>query len=341
MNSNKQSRKWQLTINNPLPDFTHERIKEILSLQFKTYCYSAICDEIGENGTFHTHLFVCFTSAVRFKTIKRHFPTAHIESARGTIHDNLEYLQKIGKWSETQKAETSVEGSFEEHGTRPPENKGRNIDYENLYRMIVEENLSNAEILRINNDYIKDIDKLDRIRTMHLQDKFSGTRRLNLEVVYVFGITGVGKTRDILDEHGDENCYRCTDYQHPFDGYSMQDVLVLEEFRDSISLKDMLNILDIYPLQLPARYTNRYACYTKVYLCTNWNLEKQYEKEQREDKESYAAFLRRIHKVKQYTKDGVIVYDDVKAYLNRNTNFKPVAELTKQEQQTLSLVFPD
>lgn len=297
-------------------------------------------DEIGLNEhTPHTHVFVCFTSAVRFSQLKRHFPTAHIESARGTIQANIDYLTKKGKWAETEKAETSVEGSFEEFGERPPENRGRRGDLEELYHLIVDEQLSNAEILALNKDYILQIDKLDKIRTTYLQDKFRGTRRLDIVVTYVYGLTGKGKTRDILDEHSDEHTYRVTDYKHPFDGYTTESVLVFEEFRDSLPLKDMLNYLDIYPIQLSARYANKYACYNYVYICTNWPLERQYEFEQHDDPASWKAFLRRIHKVKVYTETGIDLYNSVQDYYDRVVNTPPFQKPSKEEQLKLKKLF--
>lgn len=339
--TDKQSRRFQLTINNPVPDFTHDKIKEILATKFKSFSYAAMVDEIGiKEQTPHTHIYVSFTNGVRFSTIKKHFPTAHIESARGSVKQNLEYLQKTGKWLETEKSETTIAGTFEELGERPRENKGKRGDLEELYHMIVEEELSNTDIIRYNNDYILQIDKLDKLRTMYLQEKFKGTRRLDLEVVYVYGLTGAGKTRDIYAEHSDENVYRVTDYKHPFDGYTTESVLVFEEYRNSLPLKDMLNYLDIYPIQLCARYANKYACYTKVYICTNWKLEKQYEYEQKEDSESYNALLRRIHKVKEYTAQGIIEYPDVSTYFNRTNSFVPTNELSIPEQEKIKELFP-
>lgn len=203
---------------------------------------------------------------------------------------------------------------------------------EELYHMIVDEELSNGEILAINQDYILQLDKIDKVRTTYLQEKFKGTRRLNLEVTYVYGITGSGKSRDILDNYGDENVYRITDYDHPFDQYSCESVIVFEEFRSSLQLKEMLNYLDIYPIQLKARYSNKYACFTNIYICTNWNLEMQYKDIQRSDKESWDAFLRRIHKVKEYTANEVITYNSVSDYLMRKEDFIKLNNLTKDEQ---------
>lgn len=334
MSKDKQSRKYQLTINNPAnTGFSHDKIKEFLVTRFSTLDYGAMSDEIGEQGTPHTHVFVCFRSPVRFSMIKKHFPTAHIEAVAGSVEQNLTYLQKTGKWADTAKAETSVPGTFEEWGDRPPENLGKDKDLEALYHMVVDEGLSNAEIIRLNNDYIMQIDKLDKIRTTYLQEKFKGERRLDLAVEYTFGATGTGKSRGILDEFGDANVYRVTDYDHPFDHYSCEPVLVFEEFRSSLPLSDMLNYLDIYPITLKARYANKYACFSRIFIVTNWELEKQYAERQITDKESFQALLRRIHKVKHYvSKDEVITYDSVDDYWNRSNKFIPINKLSKEEQ---------
>lgn len=53
-------------------------------------------------------------------------------------------------------------------------------------------------------------------------------------------------------------------------------MLVFEEFHSEIPISAMLNYLDIYPLMLPARYHDRIACYTEVYITSNIPLEDQY-----------------------------------------------------------------
>lgn len=50
-------RKFQLTINNPLEHgFAHEIIRQNLE-QLKSCLYWCLCDEIGEQGTPHTHVY--------------------------------------------------------------------------------------------------------------------------------------------------------------------------------------------------------------------------------------------------------------------------------------------
>ncbi len=331
-NINIQRNSFLLTINNPKDrGYTHDFIKEELITRFSTLKYFCMADEIGEKGTPHTHIYVCFNSRVRFKTLKKHFPEAHIDISHGSAESNFEYVSKSGRWEDTEKAETRVEGTFEEWGTFPTQ-KGKDIDMQELYEM-VKNGYSNAEILAINNDYILQIDKLDKLRTMLLTEKYKNTRRLDLQVIYIYGVTGSGKTRGILDQHGDANVYRVTDYQHPFDSYSCQPVIAFDEYRSQIRISDMLNYCDIYPIELSARYANKYACFDTVYIVSNWPLEQQYENVQEENAESWKAFLRRIHKVIVYHEDkSCTEYTSVDKYMHRNDGFR---QLTLAEQALL------
>ncbi|MBQ9699173.1 MAG: hypothetical protein IJV71_00980 [Lachnospiraceae bacterium] len=319
-----QAENFHLTINNPLKyNLSHEQILNTLLTKFKTFRYVAMADEKGE--THHTHAFISFTSRVRISTLKKYFYSAHIESAKGSVKSNIEYLKKSGKWASDEKHKTSIEGTFIEYGTPPPESTGKRADMTALYQYVLD-GWTNAEIIAKNQDYILQLDKIDKLRTTILQSKFRSTRRLDLETTYVFGRTGMGKSRDILDTFSDECVFRITNYRHPFDGYNCEPVIVFEEFRNSIPLGDMLQYLDIYALSLPARYSDKYACYTHVFICSNWSLEQQYKEIQDSHSESWNAFLRRIHKVKEYTDNGVIEYSSVHDYFEQKNNFVPTYE---------------
>lgn len=317
-----QSFMYQLTINAPTEKgWTHEHILEVLRDNFKTLVYICMADEQG--SMFHTHVFIVFASRVRFSMIKRYFEEAHIEKCKGSVSDNVNYVKKTGKWeNDDSKQEKKIEGTFEEYGTQPPDSKGKRSDMSELYQMVID-NMTNAEILAQNQDYILQIDKIDKVRTTILTEKFKETVRLDLEVVYISGATGTGKTRGVLEKNGYSNVYRVTDYFHPFDSYACQSVIAFDEFRSSLRIKEMLLFCDIYPIELPSRYANKYACYNKIYIISNWALEKQYPEVQKEDVETWEAFLRRIGKVIIYDKSGNIAeYNSVKEYLNRNNFIK-------------------
>ena len=317
---------YQLTINAPIEKgFTHKHIIEIIRSNFKTITYFCMADE--QDSQFHTHIYVVFGSRVRFSMIKRYFPEAHIEKCKGSVSDNVNYIKKSGKWElDASKQEKKIDGTFEEYGTQPPDSKGRRGDMSDLYQMVLD-NMTNAEILAVNQDYILQIDKIDKVRTTILTERYKETVRLDLEVTYISGATGTGKTRGVLEQNGYANVYRVTDYLHPFDSYCCQPVICFDEFRSSLRLKEMLLYCDIYPIELPSRYANKYACYNKVYIVSNWALEKQYSEIQHEDEESWKAFLRRIHKVIVYDASGNMTeYATAQLYLERNGEFMACEE---------------
>ena len=102
--------------------------------------------------------------------------------------------------------------------------------------------------------------------------------------------------------------------------YKGQDVIIFEEFRSSLKIQDMLIYLDGYPIELPCRYANKIACFTKVYIITNIPLSNQYEGTQREYKETWDAFLRRINRVICMTNKPSDIFT-VDQYFSRDTDF--------------------
>lgn len=311
---NTASRKWQLTFNNPAEHgWTHDRIREVLRT-FPTMCYWCMADEIGANEkTPHTHLYINLApSNCRFSTLKSKFPTAHIEKVKGTSQENRDYIQKEGKWKDTEKGTTSIPGTFEEFGECPVEQQGKSREADIILDLL-KDGANNLEVIEACPSAMKIIDKVERTRSI-LRDAQYATTWRDLEVTYIFGKTGAGKTRSVMDKYGYINCYRVTDYKHPFDTYDGQDVIIFEEFRGGLKHGDMLNYLDGYPLLLPCRYFNRQACYTKVFIITNIPPDKQY---QNIDPESQNAFFRRIHNVMEYTVNGVVEYKGVQAYKDR------------------------
>lgn len=208
--SDSRSRKWQLTINNPVDKgYTHESIKGILE-KLKSLVYWCMCDEIGMNETYHTHVFVACSNAIRFSTLKNKFDGAHFEMANGTSQQNRDYVRKEGKWAKDKKAETNLSDTFEEYGEMPVERQGQRNDINDLYDMI-KIGCTNYEILESNPSFMLNIDKVERARQIMREEKYRRVFR-NLTVMYVFGATGCGKTRSIMEEYGYENVYRVTDY---------------------------------------------------------------------------------------------------------------------------------
>lgn len=295
------SRKYQLTINNPKEHgFTHDKIKELLGL-FPGIVYWCMCDEIGQEGTPHTHVYLVSKNAVMFQTIHTRFYGAHIEPALGSNKENRDYIRKEGKWVDDEKKESNLADTFEESGELPPEQQPFGSVSEEVYEMI-KQGASNVEIMEAFPSAMNRLEKIERARQALIAEQQKTTFR-RLEVTYIWGDSGAGKTRSVMEKYGYDKVYRVTNYEHPFDGYKGEDVIIFEEFRSSLKIEDMLNYLDGYPLQLPCRYADKVACYTKVYIISNIPLEEQYQLIQQNHLETWKAFLRRIHYIEHMEKE--------------------------------------
>lgn len=323
-----QSRKWQLTFNNPAEHgFSHDSIVErIESLASVTYW--CMCDEVGSEGTYHTHLYICFLNPKLHTVLENAFPGAHRENVKGTSQQNRDYVLKDGEKYNKQPdgtydyvdssgkrhIGTNYSDTFQEWGQLPHEHQGKSKDAEIIVSML-KEGATNAEIVDAVAGAYRDLEKIERTRSMYRDSVFANSWR-DLDVTYIFGKTGSGKTRSVMDTYGYANCYRVTDYKHPFDTYDGQDVIIFEEFRSSLKYADMLNYLDGYPLLLPCRYFNRQACYTKVFLITNVPPCDQFPNI---DKESREAFWRRVHHIVEYINTGFpVLYEGITEWNHRN-----------------------
>lgn len=310
-----QSRKWQLTINNPAEkEFDHAKISERLQ-QFTSLLYYCMCDEVGENETYHTHIYFVLKTPTKHTVIENRIPStiAHREIARGKSVENRAYILKDGEKynkqpdgsyeytdgsGKTHKG-TNYSATFEEWGEMPQEQQGKSKDVEVIYGLI-KDGASNLEIVDTVPSGMLQIDKIERTRSMLRDSQYADSWR-DLEVTYIFGETGTGKTRGVMDKYGYKNCYRVTDYKHPFDSYDGQDVIIFEEYRNQFKIADLLNYLDGYPLLLPCRYFNRQACYTKVFIVTNMPPDALHLSTALESRK---ALYRRINTIVEYSDDG-------------------------------------
>ena len=251
--ANVQSRRWLVTINNPGDKgLSHDAIKDIVA-HGTAPVYWCMCDEVGDEcETLHTHLYFVWKSPVRFDKIRKMFDCAHCDKPNGTSPECRAYVLKDGeKFNKDENGHyhytdstgkehdgTNHSDTFEEFGTLPHEHQGSRGDLRGLYNMI-KQGADTYEILETCPEFVRDIDNIERTRQIILEKKFRTTFR-ELEVTYIYGTTGVGKTRQVMEQYGYDKCYRVTDYAHPFDGYKGQDVIIFEEFRNSLKIADML-----------------------------------------------------------------------------------------------------
>ncbi len=294
-----KSRKYQLTFNNPLEyGCNHEMLND--TMKNFNYSYYCLCDEIGaEEKTPHTHLFFVCENAIRFSKVKKLFPSSHIETARGSSQDNRDYIRKEGKYLNSEKKETNLIDTFEEYGTLPLDRAEKNSNVSTQVLEMIDNGFSNNDIIHKFPSYINKIPQLNQTRETIKFDEYKSVWR-DIEITYISGDTNTGKTRSVMEQYGYENVCKITNYKNPFDNYNGQDVILFDEFRSSLPVGDMLQYLDGYPCPLPCRYADKVACFTKVYIISNIDLNEQYPNVQISEPKTWNAFIRRINKVLKF-----------------------------------------
>ena len=205
-----QSRKWLLTINNPIEHgFPHSEINNILT-KMKSIVYYCMADEVGENGTYHTHIFIQGRGGIRFSSLKKKFPAANLKMCNGSAQENVDYVSKSGKWEKDKKHETCVEGTFEEYGELPIERKGRKADIDDIYDLTAEQ-LAQAEGFK---------DK----KISNILKAIENSKNVTLDnFIYSLGIANIGKksAKQLADKFKS---------LEKLQSASVEDILALDDF---------------------------------------------------------------------------------------------------------------
>lgn len=189
--------------------------------------------------------------------------TAHIDHARGTPKENIEYCSKV---------ETAVPGTREEFGKYKETREitqGRRTDLD-VYADMIHSGVSVFEIVRENPAAARIHRYLMTIQAAYFEAKYKEKREVI--VYYIYGRPGVGKSRYVHSET--KSHYYApllsTTGSFWFDNYNGQDTLVLDEVDlTAVNRREILQILDVYPLCLNVKGSCTYALWTTVYITSN------------------------------------------------------------------------
>lgn len=298
MPPDSQARKYQLTINNPQDKgLTHEEIKRRLG-ELRSVEYFCLADEVGEEGTPHTHVYLVARSPIRFSTIKKKFDTAHIETARGSNMENRAYVAKSGeKWAE--KASTSVPGTFEEYGDLPPDRlPGERTDLDEIAELIEAGQTPN----QIMSQYFPWRRYEKMIRSGYFAKRRDETPTVReVKVHYLVGESGCGKSytyTTLCEEQGEEAVFFLTDYDGGgFDNYNGEPILFMDEYKGQFRFAHFLVLTDKYKSQIHARYANVVSLWNEIYITSVFPPEELYKKMVEEDiqgRDKQKQLMRRI-----------------------------------------------
>lgn len=244
-------RNWCFTLNN----YTDKNEESIRNIDCKYLIYGK---EIGEKGTKHLQGYIEFKNGKSLIACKKLIENAHWECRRGTGEQASNYCKKDNNFIEL--------GEIGKQGNRTDISE-------------VTENIIGGEsICKIaeNNPelfikYSKGIKELKNLQYKPRNEKPF--------VCYLWGSTGVGKTRFAFTHH--ETIY-IKDGTIWWDGYTQQEAIVIDDFDGRWPIRDLLRLLDRYPYmgQIKGGYININSPY--IYITCDQNIEAHYDKYLRE-----------------------------------------------------------
>lgn len=278
------SRRWMMNL--PFSDYNQSEIEKRLGK------YQAVIGQLEEGektGYKHWNLYLDHTRQVRLSTLKKAFPKGHFEKAKKTRIACVKYATKAETYAGVRISMGKLDLEVKQ---------GKRTDLDSYLEQIHFEGKSPGQVIRDDPRASKYAHMLDRLQFEKDKKEWLGKFR-DIEVHYIHGASRTGKTSAVYKTFGYDGCYRTISYEHPFDSYDGQDVLILDEFRSSFSVSELLGYLEGYPVELEARRYKKIAKFTKVFIITNEPLENQYRNLKRDHPTSWDAFKNRLTSVSE------------------------------------------
>ena len=230
-------------------------------------------------------------------------------------------VRKEPIWIQRKRQQTILKHieTFYESGDCPidgKENQGHRNDIEAMISL-VQDGASNMEIVQAVPSMALRIPAVEQYRQAYWVEQ--GKEYRQMRIWYIYGKTRTGKTSYVYQSHDASEIYSVVDYKGTgiWDKYetARTRVLLLDEYRSALPFSLILALCDGQPLILNCRYANRVCLHDTVYIVSNIPLMEQYPNIQREEPDSWDAFLARINQVRHYYDIGKYRDYTVKEYL--------------------------
>jgi predicted ATPase len=259
-----RSRTWCLTVNN----YTDTDYSNLLD----TICeYVIVGKETGESGTPHLQVYIYFKNAISFSSMKKKYPTAHIEITKGTPQQAADYCKK--------------DGQFQENGQLPQSGKRTDLDE---VRQLIKDGKGMKEIVNITSSY-QSVKMAEQILKYN-----EPTRKWKPKVLWFHGSTGTGKTKQAYEDLG-EDCYTCLSTGRWFDGYDAHENVLIDDMRkDFLKFHELLRLLDRYAMRIETKGGTRQFLAKNIIITSAYHPSILYE-----TREDIQQLIRRIDEISE------------------------------------------
>ncbi len=309
MDKVEKSRSWFCVLNNPqklfgdeiTPEQMVDKVIEMWATRTSRSC--AVNYEIGDSGTPHMHMVLEDSNQCRFSALQKLFPSMHIEPTKGNKNQAKSYIEKKGKFEEkghTVVVDARYHGDIVGH-------QGKRNDLLDIEQMI-NDGMKPSEIMRLSINYRK---HETLIRKTYFDKRHAETDIMReVKVYWHMGDSGSGKSYQyvkLCELHGEDDVYMMNDYENGgFDGYQGEKVLFMDEYKGGLYFQQFLNYLDVYKVQVHARYANVFALWNEVHISSIYPPEQVYKKmvdNDERDADPISQLMRRITKIIYHYKE--------------------------------------
>lgn len=224
-------------------------------------------EEIGEKSDFrHFQVFASWDSPKRASTLRRTFGVGpgravHLERkhAGSTPHQAALYCSK---------EETRAPGAevFQKGEMPAPSAQGRRTDVERYHSLIMS-GWSVDDVLLV---YPAAARMVNGLRAMaSARDRELSKSMRDVRAAYIWGKAGCGKTTAVYETFGD-SLFRVVSYgTGAFDNYRGERCIFLDDYTGQLDVTLLLALGDRFPLEIPARYANKFAQHTRLIVASN------------------------------------------------------------------------
>ncbi len=271
--------------------FTLNNPTDMIVFDPEEMSYLIYQEEHPEGGTYHLQGYCEFHRQISINPAKALLggATVHLEPRRGTQLQAITYCKK-----DDSRVPYTVPY---EDGT--PRTQGKRVDLDS-FKELVMGGASQRDLL---DEHLGIIARYPKFyQTLTLMNRPS--RTTDLVVTLHIGETGLGKTRAVMDEFGDDPAFYLAPLSNGtlwLDGYDRHGVVLLDDFGGAtshVSLCFVLRLLDRYPVLVPTKGGHTWWLPDAVHVTTNLLPKTWYKWENRG--EQYKALARRFHKVFEY-----------------------------------------
>lgn len=305
MPSKDRVREWCFTINNP----TEDDLAQVKALKYGS---GVVCSlECGEHGTAHFQGYVHMKDQIGLRGMKKLLPRAHLETRChfSTPQHAWKYclkgVQPIKQWRSL-----AWEGSnwgdklnlLYSEGTWPQQ--GKRTDIQEVFAQVSGGKRSADQIAEeepvLFHQYGRTLSKLEDLALR---------RRFRTEMTtcdWLSGPTSVGKSHRAFEGFSPDTHYvwKLNDKGWQ-DGYTGQEIVIINDFRGEIRYNELLQLIDKWPHTVPRRGREPVPFLAKHIIITSSQTPEQVYN-QRTVEDSIQQLLRRINHV-EMGDSGVVV----------------------------------